>query len=248
MLERATRERRTEQVVMRIDEYELGKVIYADCMNEVNGLPTLKDKSIDLGITDPPYNVEWNCKNTDTSKERIDSVHLYQDSKLQNDYMNWIIKIMNELERICKSLLFTCGNHNFKDWIRRKDYNILIWNDGNKQGAMKGAKLSKWEPILTHNITFPLGIIKYNNCRERGEGFIHPCPKPKGLWRIIMNTLNPTSVLDPFLGSGTTAEVAIELGIKWIGYEIEETYSIDINKRINRCSFLPKQSSLEAWQ
>ena len=38
------------------------KVIYDNCMNEKNGLPTLEDKSIDLCFTDPPYenfDTEW---------------------------------------------------------------------------------------------------------------------------------------------------------------------------------------------
>ena len=45
--------------------------------------------------------------------------------------------------------------------------------------------------------------------------------------------MKPVSVIDPFIGSGTTAEVCIKLGIPYIGYEINPIYKHDIDIRIN---------------
>ena len=70
--------------------------------------------------------------------------------------------------------------------------------------------------------------------RLRGEDgrALHPTQKPEEmLKRIILASSNKNDiVLDPFLGSGTTAHVAQKLGRRWIGIEREEKY-IEIAKR-----------------
>ncbi|KKL64527.1 hypothetical protein LCGC14_2164170 [marine sediment metagenome] len=71
--------------------------------------------------------------------------------------------------------------------------------------------------------------------------FKHPSPKNLNLWYKIIDGINPKSVIDPFIGSGTTAEVCTKLGIPWLGYEINEVYSQDINKRLKNCKKEPKQ-------
>ena len=44
----------------------------------------------------------------------------------------------------------------------------------------------------------------------------------------------PNVILDPFLGSGTTAELCEAHGINWLGFETKKDYEIDIEKRIAR--------------
>lgn len=67
------------------------------------------------------------------------------------------------------------------------------------------------------------------NSPERTE---HPAQYPEELIeRIIKVSTNPGDlVLDPFMGSGTTAAVAKKLGRKYVGFELEEEY-IEIAKR-----------------
>ncbi len=62
----------------------------------------------------------------------------------------------------------------------------------------------------------------------------HPSPKPIQCIRKLINRLsNPNDlILDPFLGSGTTAVAAIETGRRWIGIEISEGYCDIAVKRI----------------
>ena len=51
--------------------------------------------------------------------------------------------------------------------------------------------------------------------------------------RIIKMSSNAgDTVLDPFLGSGTTVVAAIKLGRKGIGFELDQTYESEILKRI----------------
>ena len=68
--------------------------------------------------------------------------------------------------------------------------------------------------------------------KAKSEG--HPAPFPKELpYRLIkLYSFYGDTVLDPFIGTGTTAEVALELGRNAIGYEINEDYKPLIDKKI----------------
>ena len=57
---------------------------------------------------------------------------------------------------------------------------------------------------------------------ERGTSF-HPCQKPVALMRWCLSFCDGT-ILDPFMGSGTTLRAAKDLGRQAIGIEIEEKY------------------------
>jgi DNA modification methylase len=61
---------------------------------------------------------------------------------------------------------------------------------------------------------------------------VHPHPKNRKLWRILIESLKPCRIIDPFAGSGTTFEIAEELGISYLGYEKNLSYVTDIEKRI----------------
>jgi hypothetical protein len=83
--------------------------------------------------------------------------------------------------------------------------------------------------------------------RERDNGFsssisdtknprgnIHPTVKPVALMKYLIRLVVPKggTVLDPFLGSGTTAVAAIEEGVEWIGCERELEYVEIIKARV----------------
>ena len=56
------------------------------------------------------------------------------------------------------------------------------------------------------------------------RGRCHPHQKPVELCRYLMNRHPGATILDPFMGSGTTLRAAKDLGRKAIGIEIEEKY------------------------
>ncbi len=76
--------------------------------------------------------------------------------------------------------------------------------------------------------------------KAKSEG--HPAPFPKELpHRLIkLYSFYGDTVLDPFIGTGTTAEAAIELGRNVIGYEINKEYEILIRNKIKRASTIQK--------
>jgi DNA methylase len=67
-----------------------------------------------------------------------------------------------------------------------------------------------------------------------GQNF-HPTVKPLALMRYLVRLVCPPNgvVLDPFLGSGTTAVAAVLEGFDWVGCELTEEYWSIIEKRIN---------------
>ncbi len=63
----------------------------------------------------------------------------------------------------------------------------------------------------------------------------HPCSKPVDLWQLVMlrgSINNNDLILDPFLGSGTTAVACKQLSRKFIGIEISEKYCAIAKERL----------------
>ena len=80
---------------------------------------------------------------------------------------------------------------------------------------------------------------------ERGQK-VHPTQKPEALLhRVILSCTQPGEVvLDPFLGSGTTAAVAKRLGRRFIGLERDTGYAAAALKRIEAVEPLPESAAL----
>jgi site-specific DNA-methyltransferase (adenine-specific) len=186
--------------------------IHADC-REV--LPLIPDKSIDLVLTDPPY-----ANNTDYAS--------YEDT--EDNLTSLLNQIMPNVDRISKAALITCGVSNIQKYP--KPHWILSWI--NKAGSGSGPwGFCCWQPILAYGKDPYLAngagrrpdIIDKNETSEKWID--HPCSKPVDLWQLVMlrgSYKAGDTILDPFLGSGTTAYCAKKLGRKCIGIEIEEKY------------------------
>lgn len=62
--------------------------------------------------------------------------------------------------------------------------------------------------------------------KDRGEGNSHPTVKPQAIMQYLIRLVTPEGavVLDPFLGSGSTAVAAVSIGRHYIGYELSPEY------------------------
>jgi len=80
-------------------------------------------------------------------------------------------------------------------------------------------------------------IWEMQPAKAKSEG--HPAPFPEELPRRLIKLYSffGDIVLDPFLGTGTTAKVAIELGRKAIGYELNKEYLPLIMKKVKRANY-----------
>ncbi len=184
------------------------KIIHGDC-REV--LPQL-DVKVDLVLTDFPYGNNTNYGS-------------YEDT--QDNLKTLVGSVMPLLKT--ERTLITCGVGNISlypkpDWI-------LAWVTPAGSGSSKWG-FCCWQPILAY------GSDPYlqNGMGRRADIFIktevdnvsaHPCSKPVDLWQMVMlrgSVKTTDTILDPFLGSGTTCYCAKKLNRYSIGIEIEEKY------------------------
>lgn len=82
--------------------------------------------------------------------------------------------------------------------------------------------------------------------RDRDEGNNHVTVKPTDLMRYLCRLVTPPggTVLDPFMGSGSTGKAAILEGFRFIGIEREAEYVEIAKARISAVQTQPKQESL----
>lgn len=201
-------------------------IIHADC-REV--LPLIPDKSIDLVLTDFPYG-----NGTDYGS--------YEDTPLE--LRKLIIDIMPLISRIGKVSLITTGIGNMflypiPNWV-------LSWHWNHTNAGSSKWGFNNWQPILAYGadpyLTNGLGRRQdahgeINTANYQDKKIDHPCPKPTELWEWVIKRGSIKTgdlILDPFLGSGTTAYCAKKLGRKCIGIEIEERYCEVAAKRCSQ--------------
>jgi site-specific DNA-methyltransferase (adenine-specific) len=113
---------------------------------------------------------------------------------------------------------------------------LLVW-DKNSPGM---GDLNHWGP--SYELIASAGTGKIVGSRDnsivRVNGVspsrrLHPTEKPVELLSYLMRKLAPTSVLDPFAGSGSTLHAAKALGVKAVGVECDESYCERIAERLD---------------
>ncbi len=225
---------------------------FGDCYELIKEIP---DKSIDLVYIDVPYlykNVEVNSKNEKQSKlsRRI--------TKVRNVYLKDIssginFKILDELCRVMKHIYIYiwCSKEQILDFmeyfIREKNctFNLLTWNKTNPTPATHGTYLPDIEYCLVFKGN---GAPRYNDGYELKSKwyisplnvsdkdlYLHPTIKPLELVKrhILHSTNEGDTVLDCFMGSGTTGVACKETNRNFIGMEIDEQYFKIAKDRLN---------------
>ena len=239
----------------------------------------IKDKSIDLIVTSPPYNINMNYGNKTSNGKIVKSKgKKYKDNLSEEEYKLMLKKVFEECKRVLKengSIWINIKNRYSKDeiispfWIQ--EYftdmylkNIVIWNfdwggSTNKRLAPRYEYIF-WFTKDKKNYKFNLEDIKIPAVNYRPDRYKTQLKNPSDVWKIPMisgNFLERTShpaqypeklieriilaasnekdiVLDPFMGSGTTAVVAKRFNRFYIGYELEEEYIEISKKRIDK--------------
>ena len=231
------------------------KLILGDCLDIMK---TIESDSIDCIVTSPPYNKKGligkvRPGNQVWKKFNID-YDSYGDDLSEKDYHQWMVDILNEMRRIIKpegSIFFNhkARRHKNKlhlptDFISKSDlyvYQLIIWNRLSSPNIRKDMLLPCTEHIYWLVKSKPK-VFKENLTKEyQSEVWIinpdkntkHPAPFPKKLVEncILLTTDENDIVLDPFLGSGTSAIVAKKLNRHYIGIEIDQKY-IDLSKEL----------------
>jgi site-specific DNA-methyltransferase (adenine-specific) len=194
-------------------ETDLGVLYHGDCL-EI--MPQLEP--VDLVLTDPPYGLD---------KKLSSGAGKHKNAKFRLNYENenWDKPITkNHLDLIfsaAKNQIIFGANYYEMPPTR----GIICWN---KQQYMP--TFSAWEYAWT-SFERPAKMYTVNNGSENRH---HPTQKPIFLFVCILNDTTAKTILDPFLGSGTTAVACEQLNRRWIGIEISEKYCEIAAKRIER--------------
>jgi len=194
-------------------------VIYHGDCKEI--LPQIDTGSVDLVLTDPPYNVGiYYGGNVDDSR---------------NDYAEWLAGLLALWLDIAPVVAVSTGIANIGLWANIQKPNW--WLSWQKPAAMGRCFVgfNNWEPIALYGRppkTITDSFIAPIVPDKAVDG--HPCPKPLGWARWQVGHLSPEqgTILDPFMGSGTTLRAAKDLGRKAIGIEISEEYCAIAAKRM----------------
>ena len=198
------------------------RLILGDC-REV--LPTLG--KVDAVVTDPPYGVGFNGKNYAESDGGYGS---YDDTP--KNIVDIIIPTVNECRKLSSRVVLTPGIRNLFRYPQPDHVGAIYYPAG---AGMNSWGFTCWQPVLYY------GKDPYGGKGSRPDSFEssesaekngHPCPKPIGQMRkmVARATLIGETILDPFMGSGTTGVACVKLGRKFIGIEIEPKY-FDIARR-----------------
>ena len=144
-----------------------------------------------------------------------------------DDYQAWCSTWFALLPQAQRKIIFP-GHGNLDMWFRiARPHGIGCWY---KPGSPRHGGLfqwCEWEPFLVYDPTCkPLGGSDVYRCSlfNQLDTGNHPCPKPLPLFSAIVSRSKAETVLDPFMGSGTTLRAAKDLGRRAIGIEIEEKY------------------------
>lgn len=159
-------------------------------------------------------------------------------------FLNAMVMPLRQHENV---LVFGDGRIKYNPQFSRKP----VWNIRKRSGE-KGQKrtdcYNKFEarPIDDDDTAYPRSVMVFKN-PNHGEKGLHPTQKPVDLLKyLVLTYTNPgDTVLDCTMGSGTTGVAAVQLGRKFIGIELDETYFNISLRRITDASRaadgLPKQ-------
>ena len=143
------------------------------------------------------------------------------------------IKTFNPIkDRHCK----TAGRRKGSGGIRQRDGTLKPKSNQNWVQPLFGQRFAVWDIL--------------SECNPQKEA--HPAPFPEKLAHdhIISWSNEGDTVLDPFMGSGTTGKMAIQLGRKFIGIEIDEQYMSIADDRIKDAMYVDSifDKCHKAWE
>jgi modification methylase len=213
----------------------------------------MPDMCVDLVLSSPPYN--FGGFNRDGRIRNYDTI---DDNMPEGKYREFISVVLAESSRVLKLGGVMCWNHkgHYDNWKYKHPYWVvalsplrlyqeIIWQFPSGPDVSK----VKFYPRIEYIFVFSKGrpgifnekYAKKTNCwminhQNGGLPVNHPAPFPM---KLALNCIGAFSapdsiILDPFLGSGTTAIAAGQLGRNFIGIEISSEYCRIAEERLKR--------------
>jgi len=252
VLVRAQEEPQEKPVDMSLSKWT-GKIHCADCIKIMNEMPK---ESISVVVTSPPYNIKNSTGNGMkdgrggkwANAALINGYEDHGDNMPHDQYVEWQKNCLEAMMRVLRPDGAIFYNHKWRVQNGllqdRSDIvsgfpvrQIIIWKRKGGINFNAGYFLPTYEVIyLIAKPDFKLApkanaqgdIWEIPQARDNK----HPAPFPIELAQRCIAATSEGVVLDPFMGSGTTAIAAEVLGREWIGIEISEKYCKMAEKRL----------------
>ena len=216
------------------------KLYNDDCLNV---LKDIEDNSIDLVVTDPPYEVITGGRNGGVKGKPsgilTENKQLMKSIPKADLWLSECFRVMKDGTHIyiMTNTLNLTNYLNIINDVGFKLHNLLVWNKNNTTPnrwymknceyvifARKGFAKSINNPSsqTVHNFDNIIGNKK------------HPTEKPVDLMKLYVENSSQVgdTVLDPFMGSGSTGVACKELGRNFIGVELDKQYFDIATKRV----------------
>ena len=247
----------------------MNRIIEGDCIEVMKKIP---NGSIDLIVTSPPYNLKNSSGNGMkdgrggkwSNAALVNGYSHHNDCMPHDEYVAWQQECLSEMLRIIPEHGAIFYNHKWRvqngliqdrqDIVEQFPVRqIIIWRRKGGFNFNPGYFLPTYEVIyLIAKPKFKLvkGGNSHGDVWEFTQEFknSHPAPFPKELIDRIISATNATTVLDPFMGSGTVALSARSLNRDFVGIEISEEYCDLAESRLKGESIVRKKIGNVAQQ
>lgn len=236
------------------------------CGDTVDVMKKIPNGSIELVVTSPPYNLKNSTGNGMkngrggkwSNAALINGYSHYNDNIPHNEYVKWQRSCLTEMFRIIPENGAIFYNHKWRVQAgllqNRNDIvsgfpvrQIIIWR---RKG---GINFNPGYFLPTYEVIYLIAKPKFKLAKKaNAHGDIwefnqesnnkHPAPFPVELIERIISSTNADIVLDPFMGSGTTALAAKNLGRQFVGIDISPEYCEMARQRLdNPISIIKKE-------
>lgn len=223
----------------------INKIICGDILESIKDIPS---ESIDLVITSPPYNLKNSTGNgmKDGRGGKWSNASLmngyadHNDCMPHDEYVMWQRRCLTEMYRVIKDNGAIFYNHKWRVQggllQDRQDIvsgfpvrQIIIWRRAGGINFNSGYFLPTYEVIyLIAKNGFKLApkASAFGDIWEFSQEMknLHPAPFPIALIDQIVKSTTARIILDPFMGSGTTAIAAKKNGRDYVGIELSPQY------------------------
>jgi len=203
-----------------------GILLHGDCLEIMKKLPC---KSIDLVLTDIPFNVGWKYKGSN-----------YDDKKTEDEYYKQCIIWFSFISKVSKSAIIKIPTKfsyivlpAFNNTIGYK-WTIIQYSPNTTSHGVFNLHLYT-QYIVSNNTPKKPNIDLFINTKNKITREHPACMPVEPIIKLLnMFSKDDNLILDPFLGSGTTAVACEKMGRRWIGIEISEEYCKIAKERIEQ--------------
>ena len=174
---------------------------HGDCLEILPTLPR-----VDAVVTDPPYGIGRDGKPRSTSSHGGHKGY---------KFLGWDSKPANIAPFLSAGLPCVIWGGNYFPVPPSRCW--LIWD--------KGQRIDQADAEMAWtNLDVPVRVKTVNRVAIAVDGAVHPTQKPVPVMEWCLSFVDAETILDPFMGSGTTGVACANLGRRFIGIEIERRY------------------------